>query len=496
MISSRISPFPPLGLNGRNSVSNVVSPPFPALPDVFVRNGAFVKPTGALSKGAPGMEIPETSGQNPDQNKIRSAFYMQQGDLAYRANRFPEALEAFNKAILLNERNYRAYNKRGVVRAALRDYLGAIADYTVAIALEPGFYNAWLNRGNLWAHVNNNRRALADYAEAIRINPGERAAYDNRSELYSAMGRHDLAAADKAAVIGLRHAKGPGLPPFSTAPPPRFALVLANDDYPGREHDLEGGPLQDAHGMTQALQACGFQVMTGTNLTGPQTRERIGAFVRQLREHPGAVSLIYYSGHGGSINGNNYLLPVNFDGEADADFRANAVSVDDILQELKSAKSAFNLLFLDACRTPLGAMKPGLSTTFRSRQAFSLSPSGSWPNGGNAAPPSALSIIRQWETEPGPGLSNTWIEYASRPEKPALQSGGRGLYTKYLLYYMMQPDLNLEDVSMYTSYALEQDPEANREDQHARTQTDLSRTEDLAEAFYFLRPTRLPVSNS
>lgn len=437
------------------------------------------------------------SPQSPDRSQATSAsyFYMEQGDRAYQANRFQEALEAFNLAIALDERNYKAYNKRGVVYAALRRDDEAILDYTVAISLEPRFYNAYLNRGNLWAHVHNYQRALLDYTQAISINPWERAAYDNRSELYSMMGRHDLAAADKAAVIALRQAKAPTPQDFSSAPPPRFALILANDDYPGHDHDLEGGPIQDAEGMTQTLQVCGFQVMTGNNLTGPQTRKRIEAFVQLLKQHPGAVSLIYYSGHGGSINGNNYLLPVNFNGEADADFQANAVSVDDILQELKNARSAFNLLFLDACRTPLNMTKKGSAATFRARQAIPPLLPGPVPNHGNAVLPS-LSIIRQWETEPGPGLSNTWIEYASRPEKPALQSGGRGLYTKYLLYYMMQPNLNLEDVSMYTSYALEQDPEANREDQHARTQTDLSRTEKLAEAFYFRRPTPLPVSLS
>jgi hypothetical protein len=70
---------------------------------------------------------------------------------------------------------------------------------------------------------------------------------------------------------------------------------------------------------------------------------------------------------------------------------------------------------------------------------------------------------------------------------PALQSGSQGLYTKYLVKYMMQPDLNLKEVSMYTSYALEKDPIAIRENQHSRTQTDLSRTEPIAQAFSFAR---------
>ena len=415
---------------------------------------------------------------------LPAQWYLSQGDRAYQENRFPEALSALNKAILLNGGNYQAYNKRGVVYAAMRNYPAAIADYTTAIALEPGFYNAYINRGNLWMQARDPGRALADYNQAIRINPTNRAGYENRSELYSNLGYRQLALADKAMLIRIRQTLPSTIPAFLTKTPPRFALILANDDYPGRENDLDGGPLSDANGMKQALQNCGFDVMAANNMTGPQTKECINAFVQRLKANPGAVSVIYYSGHGGSVQGNNYLLPVNFDGDADADFRHNAVSVDYMLQQLKNANSAFNILFLDACRTPL----PSQSTTFKSLEFKALNANG-W---GQSLAPSP--VLKQWETEPGPGLSNTWIEYASRPLKPALQAEGRGLYTKYLLYYMMQPNLNLEDVSMYTSYALEQDPEGNAEDQHSRTQTDLSKTEPLAESFYFRRPGPLAVA--
>ena len=136
--------------------------------------------------------------------------------------------------------------------------------------------------------------------------------------------------------------------------------------------------------------------------------------------------------------------------------------MDTLLDSLKLAPSYFNMIFLDACRTPL------TNAAFKST--------------GN------LPILKQWETEPGPGMSNTWIEYASRPLQPALQDEDQGLYTRYLLEYMQRPDLSLEEVSMYTSYALEQDPTARREQQHARTQTDLSHTEPIAEAFCFARP--------
>jgi hypothetical protein len=237
--------------------------------------------------------------------------------------------------------------------------------------------------------------------------------------------------------------------------------VLGNDNYAGTENDLGGGPINDAAAMRNVLMSQGFQVISGFNLTGPQMKERVGEFIQRLQQNPGAVSMIYYSGHGGSINGNNYLIPVEYEGRLNpASFMANSVSVDYLLNQLKSTSSLLNMIVLDACRTPL----PG-DTQLKL--------------GGRR--------MRQWETEPGPGLSNVWIEYASRPKKPAIQENNQGLYTKYLLQYLKQPNLNLKEVSMYASYALEQDPIAISENQHARTQSDLSYTEPIAEAFYFNR---------
>jgi tetratricopeptide (TPR) repeat protein len=397
--------------------------------------------------------------------------YAKLGERFYQANRFHASLR-------LNGLDYQVYNKRGVAKVSIRDYVGAFADYTQAIALKPNFYNAYINRGNLWVYLGDlarkvgdyqnsaqhYERALADYGQAIRINPVNSAGYENRSELYSNLGLRSQAIQDKGMVIRLQQMKPHmrlGLPYC----PPRIALVLANDDYQGTENDLNGGPMHDAKSMAKVLQSQGFHVITGYNLTGPQTKAKVEEFIKTLNQNPGAISLTYYSGHGGSINGNNYLIPVDFTGTVDTNFEANSVSVDYLLKQLKYANSYFNMIFLDACRTPL-------------------------PDG--PAFRSARSVLKQWETEPGPGLSNTWIEYASRPKMPAIQSGSEGLYTKYLLKYMVRPDLNLKEVSMYTSYALENDPIAIEEKQHSRTQTDLSRTEPIAQAFSFARHCQSP----
>lgn len=463
--ASLTMPYPRPAVSAASSGSTF-SPPQPVNQDRVTFTKSMIQPVNlAVDK-----KMDNSSLSTP--KKMQSAIYYALGEKYYETNHFSHAIDAFSEALKLNPTDYRAYNKRGVAKATIKDYAGAFADYTKAISIKPGFYNAYINRGNLWvylgdlAHKKGNhpladlsaQNALADFTRAIWIDPTRGVAYENRSELYSALGKHAEAVHDKGIAIQIQRLLCPhplGLK-FS---PPRLALVLANDDYDGTENDLNGGPIRDASRMAQKLSSYGFQVLTGVNLTGAETKMKVAEFINKLEENPNAISLIYYSGHGGSVNGNNYLIPVNYTGVADQDFMDDAVSVDYMLKQLKATNSYFNMIFLDACRTPL----PEISAAFKSGKP----------------------ALKNWETEPGPGLANTWIEYASRPKQPALQDNNEGLYTKYLLQYMDRPDLSLKDVSMYTSYSLENDPVAIKQHQHARTQTDLSRTASIAESFCF-----------
>jgi tetratricopeptide (TPR) repeat protein len=409
------------------------------------------------------------------QNPAASTYYTL-GERAYQSSHFDQAIDAFSSAIALNPTDYMAYNKRGVAEASLKDYPRAFADYTQAIALQPAYYNAYINRGNLWVYLRelaqkkgvqsiayqSTRNALADFTQAIRLNPFLGVAYENRSELYSSLNMHQLAAQDKGVAIRLQRMKQPR-PLGLHFCPPRIALVLGNDDYIGTENDLSGGPVKDATMMAQKLRAKGFQVITGFNLDGPQTKLKVAEFINKLHDNPNAVSLTYYSGHGGSINGNNYLIPTDYSGSPKPGFTKDAVSVDYLLNQLKAANTYFNIIFLDACRTPI-------------------------PDG-EAAFKSGKAVTKQWETEPS-GPPNAWIDFASRQNEPALQVD-QGLYTKYLLQNLDIPNLSLKDVSMLTSYELESDPNAVQQNQHASTQTDLSKTEAFAEAFCFNDPCAL-----
>jgi formylglycine-generating enzyme required for sulfatase activity len=151
-------------------------------------------------------------------------------------------------------------------------------------------------------------------------------------------------------------------------PKNRRALVIGNSKY---RADCESGrtdaalartlnclrnPVNDAARITTALKGAGFEVTSLTDATLDETRRRINAFVDHLEA--GSVVLFYYSGHGVQIDGENYILPVDFGEIPDDEERAKsrAYNIQAFYQDLVNSKRQPNMtfLFVDACRTRLG----------------------------------------------------------------------------------------------------------------------------------------------
>ena len=142
------------------------------------------------------------SGSSPAQDLGR--YYLDLGDRYYQANRFQEALGAFDEVVRQNPQDYVALNKRGVVKAAMKDYPGAMADYTQAIAIAPDYAMALENRGALYGKRGEADRAIADLTLAIAIAPGDAIAFYNRGKTYLDKGDDDRAIADLTQALTLK----------------------------------------------------------------------------------------------------------------------------------------------------------------------------------------------------------------------------------------------------------------------------------------------------
>ncbi len=100
------------------------------------------------------------------------------------------------------------YVDSGNAKSDLKDYRGAIADYTKAIEINPNFADAYYNRGLAKADLKDYRGAIADYTKAIEIDPNDAKAYVNRGNAKFELGDKDGACLDwsKAGELGLDEA--------------------------------------------------------------------------------------------------------------------------------------------------------------------------------------------------------------------------------------------------------------------------------------------------
>ena len=100
----------------------------------------------------------------------------------------------------------------------------------------------------------------------------------------------------------------PMLAPMAQSEPARIALVIGNSNY---ENAQLKNPENDAALMASTLKGVGFEVMAHVNLDRREMKRAFLRFRRRVEEAGNdTVSLVYYSGHGAQVNGENYLIPV------------------------------------------------------------------------------------------------------------------------------------------------------------------------------------------
>ena len=190
----------------------------------------------------------------------------------------------------------------------------------------------------------------------------------------------------------------------------RAALVIGNATY---TIDPLTNPVSDAEEMAKALQELGFKVTIKENLKKPALVSAISDFGSTLGSQDTVV--VYYAGHAVQVNGRNYLVPVDAQGNRVNDVSDEMADIDLILSQLRKAKPKRNIVILDACRD-----NPWLQ------------PNGWFPG---LAPPTGVP-------------PETVIAYSTDPGNVAKDGpvGKHSPYTRALLKYIRQPGLSLDDV--------------------------------------------------
>ncbi len=199
-----------------------------------------------------------------------------------------------------------------------------------------------------------------------------------------------------------------GGPPADSRLSRRSALVIGNQSY--RASPLEN-PVNDAVAMRGALESLGFNVLLFTDQTAADMRTRIESWGAGLT--PDSVAIFYFAGHGVQIDGENYLIPVDFKEITEAEAKKNAINADWVRQRLEVSPATLRLIILDACR----------NNPFRSR-------------GGS----NVLAGMRSAE--------GTFIALSTGPGTTASDGGDQrnGLFTGFLVDALKQHGLELMDL--------------------------------------------------
>jgi len=111
------------------------------------------------------------------------------------------AIQGYNRAIQLDQKNAAAYISRGLAYMIKGDNDRALQDFDQGIKLDPKNAAAYRNRGVAYANKSDNDRAIQNFDQAIQLDPKDAVAYVARGTEYASKGDNDRAIQDFNLVI-------------------------------------------------------------------------------------------------------------------------------------------------------------------------------------------------------------------------------------------------------------------------------------------------------
>src|SRR5262245_46526112 len=128
----------------------------------------------------------------------------------------------------------------------------------------------------------------------------------------------------------------------------RIALVIGNAGY---QAGALNTPANDAGLIAQTLQASGFDVVGARDLDQDSLRRALRDFLDKAGgAGPDTVAVVYLSGYGLQLEGENYFVPIDAKIARDADVAAEAVRISDYTRPLVALKLKASIVILDAAR--------------------------------------------------------------------------------------------------------------------------------------------------
>lgn len=191
----------------------------------------------------------------------------------------------------------------------------------------------------------------------------------------------------------------------------RVALVIGNNHY--THIDPLNNPINDATDIANSLKELGFDVILKTDANKLDMATAIKAF--EQRTKGANVTMLYYSGHGLQVDGENILVPIDYKGAKEEGISANFAQ-----KVMQDATRGTKILVLDACRN--NPFSSNVKITEDSKALKKMSRS----SGKGLAP-----IVKTDEF---------YVAYATAAGETASDGNGRNSpYTAALLAHIKQP---------------------------------------------------------
>lgn len=138
----------------------------------------------------------------------------------------------------------------------------------------------------------------------------------------------------------------------------KYALVIGNAAY-GESIGRLVNPVNDANDMKAVLSDLGFKVILLTDSDRRAMMDGVELFANLVRTSPGAVSFIFYAGHGIQYQGENFLIPVSAEIKGPKDLSYAAVNAQWVMDTIGECDGSLNIFVLDACRNYPGNWSRG-----------------------------------------------------------------------------------------------------------------------------------------
>ena len=139
-----------------------------------------------------------------NKQSISAETYFLWGNAKYELRDYVGAIADYTMAIQLDHVVPSVYHNRGLAKDKLEHYFDAITDYDIAIRLKPDYAYAYINRGVVKTKLGQYFAAISDYDIAIRINPEDSDAYVGRGMAKHGLGQYAAAISDFDIAIRLK----------------------------------------------------------------------------------------------------------------------------------------------------------------------------------------------------------------------------------------------------------------------------------------------------